>query len=280
MADPILQALQSFNYPQDPGGTWGGEFGNLYEPNQGFQGQTFFDLTPNYANTTYGSEITPEQLQNAAGDTYILDILRDVITARVKTPKLFKSEQGYISKLKINDCNLRLCVMEYIKGKDIFSLRKTLNENEIKFIAKQAALINSIDIKPQAIYDSWAIVNFQEEFRKTKKYLSVRDLKLIEPLVQEFNNLRIKELPHCFVHGDIIATNVMKDKDKLWIIDFVVANYYPRIQELAVLACNLFFDAKSKTKSENNLNIALEEYQKKIKLTDKELNMRLTVKRF
>ncbi len=202
-----------------------------------------------------------------------IDILRDVITARVKTPKLFKSEQGYISKLKINDCNLRLCVMEYIKGKDIFSLRKTLNENEIKFIAKQAALINSIDIKPQAIYDSWAIVNFQEEFRKTKKYLSVRDLKLIEPLVQEFNNLRIKELPHCFVHGDIIATNVMKDKDKLWIIDFAVANYYPRIQELAVLACNLFFDAKSKTKSENNLNIALEEYQKKIKLTDKELNV-------
>jgi len=40
---------------------------------------------------------------------------------------------------------------------------------------------------------------------------------------------------------------------------------------LAVLACNLFFNAKSKEESENNLNIALEEYQKRIPLTDKEL---------
>lgn len=201
-----------------------------------------------------------------------VDIVAEAINAKVNTPKLFKSEQGYLHKVEIRDCNLRLCVMEHIEGQDIFSLGETLNPSEMKAIAQQAALINSIDIKPQPIYDSWAIVNFLEEFRKTKKYLSARDLELVQPLVQEFKDLRIKELPHCFVHGDIITTNVMRDnKNKLWIIDFSVSNYYPRIQELAVLACNLFFDAESKTKSENNLNVALEEYQKKIKLTDKEL---------
>jgi len=201
-----------------------------------------------------------------------VNIMAEAINAKVRTPKLFKSDQGYLHKLEIHDCTLRLCVMEHIEGQDIFSLGKTLNLSEMKFIAQQAALINSIDIKLQPIYDSWAIVNFLEEFRKTKKYLSARDLELIEPLVQEFKNLGIKDLPHCFVHGDIITTNVMKDnQNKLWIIDFSVSNYYPRIQELAVLACNLFFDAESKTKSENNLNVALKEYQKKIKLTDKEL---------
>lgn len=201
-----------------------------------------------------------------------VDVIAESVKAKVKTPRLYKSENGYLHKLELHDSNLRLCVMEYIEGQDIFSLRETLNPEEIKTIAQQAALINSIDIKPQPIYDSWAIVNFADEFRKTKNYLSARDLELVEPLVQEFKNLRIKELPHCFVHGDIITTNVMKDKeDKLWIVDFSVSNYYPRIQELAVLACNLFFDPESKTKSEENLNLALAEYQKKIRLTDREL---------
>jgi Ser/Thr protein kinase RdoA (MazF antagonist) len=64
----------------------------------------------------------------------------------------------------------------------------------------------------------------------------------------------------------------MKDREgKIWIIDFSVSNYYPRIQELAVLACNLFFDLHSKFRSQKNLGIALEAYQKKIKLTLKEL---------
>jgi len=65
-------------------------------------------------------------------------------------------------------------------------------------------------------------------------------------LVREFNALKMKKLPHCFVHGDLIETNIMKDKEgKLWIIDFAVANYYPRIIELAVLACNILLTQKA-----------------------------------
>lgn len=97
-------------------------------------------------------------------------------------------------------------------------------------------------------------------------------MKLIQSLIDEFDNMQIDKLPHCFVHGDIITTNVMEDNNsKIYIIDFSVSNYYLRIQELAVLACNLFFNPNSITETENNLKVALEEYQKKIKLTDKEL---------
>jgi Ser/Thr protein kinase RdoA (MazF antagonist) len=84
--------------------------------------------------------------------------------------------------------------------------------------------------------------------------------------------MKIETLPHCFVHGDIIKTNLIKDsKGKLLIIDFAVSNYYPRIQELAVLACNVLFDDKDKLVSEKNLEIVLDEYQKTIKLTPEEL---------
>jgi Ser/Thr protein kinase RdoA (MazF antagonist) len=41
---------------------------------------------------------------------------------------------------------------------------------------------------------------------------------------------------------------------------------------LAVLACNLFFNEKSRAESENNLRIMLNEYQKTITLTAKELD--------
>jgi Ser/Thr protein kinase RdoA (MazF antagonist) len=94
----------------------------------------------------------------------------------------------------------------------------------------------------------------------------------MKPLLQEFKDLKIQKLPRCFVHGDIISPNVIRDKKrKIWIIDFSVSNYYPRIQELAVLACNMFFCENDKEKSEENLKLALKEYQKNIKLTAKEL---------
>jgi Ser/Thr protein kinase RdoA (MazF antagonist) len=200
-----------------------------------------------------------------------VDILKETLKAKIKTPKLFKSDQGYLYNVKINNSNLRLCVMEYFEN-SLYDLKKRVTVEEIKFLSNQIALINSLDIKVDFVYDSWSVPNFKKEFKKKSKYLEKTDLDLITPLLNEFDELNIESLPHCFVHGDIIGPNVMKGKDSnLFIIDFSVSNYYPRIQDLTILACDLLFDPKSKSKSEENLQIALEEYQKYIKLTEKEL---------
>jgi Ser/Thr protein kinase RdoA (MazF antagonist) len=203
-----------------------------------------------------------------------IDIMSATINAGVKTPKLIKSGHGYLKRLEVNGTKLRLCLMDYVEGRTIFDLKEYLNHDEIRFIAKQAAIINSINIKPKFMYDSWAITSIDKEFRERGKCLSSNDMKLIKPLIKEFKDLRIEELPHSFVHGDILTTNVMKDDNNdLWIIDFSVSNYYPRIQELAVLACNLFFNPENKEETENNLKIALKEYQKNIQLTERELSV-------
>ena len=200
-------------------------------------------------------------------------IIGKAIDAGVSTPELLKGP-GFLHILKISDVELRLCVFEFIEGKTLFESGEKLDVDEIKFIANQAAIINSINIRPELVDDEWAITNFIKEFKKKKNSLNEEDLKLIEPLVEKFKELEMDKLPYCFVHGDIISTNVMKDSDdKLWIIDFSVSNYYPRIQELAVLACNLFFDEKSKEESKENFRIMLEEYQKKVELTQKELDL-------
>ena len=96
-------------------------------------------------------------------------------------------------------------------------------------------------------------------------------MKQMPHLVIEFHKLNIKSLPHCFVHGDIIATNVMRSNEgSLYIIDFAVANWYPRIQELAILLCDLLFVPEKNTFLKN-YELALTEYQKIIKLEKKEL---------
>ena len=102
--------------------------------------------------------------------------------------------------------------------------------------------------------------------------LSKKDHKLIDPLLEEFEAIHLGQLPRCFVHGDILTTNTIKDKKgKLWIIDFSVSNYYPRIVELAVLGCNILFNPKNKTKSTKNFETALMEYQKRIPLKKQEI---------
>lgn len=201
-----------------------------------------------------------------------VDVVVKSIEAGVSVPKLYKSEQGYLHILKSDQSTLRLCVMDFIDGKDFFTSKAAITKEDMLSLAYQASLINSINIKPPKLYDSWAITNFLLEFEKKSQYLEKEYFDIIKPLVEKFKNLKIETLPHCFAHGDIIRTNAIKDKNnKIWIVDFSVSNYYPRIQELAVLACDILFNKDNKKESEQNLKYALEEYQKTIKLTPREL---------
>ncbi len=200
-----------------------------------------------------------------------IEVMTVAVKSKVSTPKIYKSKQGSMCTIKQDNNLLNLCVLEYIDGNSLFAMKELPNEKEIKFLAHQAAIINSIKIKPSFIYDEWAITNFPKEFRKKGKYLNSEDMTLIKPLLKKFEDIKIDTLPHVFVHGDILTTNVIKDKNsKLWIVDFAVSNYYPRIQELAILACNLCYRKEDKNQNESNFKLALKEYQKTLKITNKE----------
>ncbi len=204
-------------------------------------------------------------------DRYI-EIMENVLRAGVSHPLLFKSKQGYLYELSNGNQTDRLCVMQYIDGKIFYELQTNLTIEEKHFIIKQAALINKIDIKPSVVYDQWAITNFLEEYNKKGKYLNKDDKKLVEPMVEVYISLSIDNLPHCFVHGDIIKTNVMRSiKSEIYILDFAVSNHYPRIQELAVILCDLFFNPKNPSEFYQNYKLTISEYQKYIPLTHDEL---------
>lgn len=201
-----------------------------------------------------------------------VDVIEKVLQMGVSHPALFNSPQGFFYQTKISGIKIRLCIMQNIEGDLFYDLKVTPSREEMIFLIKQAALINKIEMKPSFIYDNWAITNFLEQYEKKKKYLSKDNYDLITPLVTIYKSLAIPSLPYCFVHGDIIKTNVIKDKkNNIYILDFAVSNYYPRIQELAVLLCDLFFDPDKKESFPGIYRFVLNEYQKYIKLTPEEV---------
>ncbi|MDO8500107.1 MAG: phosphotransferase [bacterium] len=201
-----------------------------------------------------------------------IKIIELVLARGVQHPKLLKSSRGVFYETRYGNLQVRLCVMQHIDGMNLYDLNSRLNLKEQKFLIKEAARINKIKFKPKFIYDSWAVSNFLKEFKKKRKYLDAGSKKILDLLAKKFLKLRLATLPHCLVHGDIIKTNVLKSKiGKLFIIDFSVSNYYPRIQELAVLLCSCLFDELHPKNIERQRDFAIKEYQKHIRLTDKEI---------
>lgn len=122
-----------------------------------------------------------------------------------------------------------------------------------------------------------AIINFEQEYKNKRKYLSEEQKVCFDNILKKFKEINIKKLPKGFVHGDIISTNVMKDINKsLWIIDFAVSNYLPRIIDLAIIACNMCLINDSEEKTIKNISLLLNEYNKYNKLTDYELECFIT----
>lgn len=189
----------------------------------------------------------------------------------INTPKLYKANNESECVIEIGNTKYRLCVFDYINGNSFFDLGIIPSEEEIKEIIRQMAIIHNQKLNSEFIYDKWAVINFVQEFEDKKQHLSERDYTRLNELLTKFKSIDIKKLPHAFTHGDIISTNVMKDNNgKLWIIDFAVSNYLPRIIDLAVSSCNLCLNPNNIEDTKSKIRIILNEYEKYNKLTSYE----------
>ena len=184
----------------------------------------------------------------------------------INTPKTI-----CFDSIKIEDKNLKFVIFEYINGKSFLDLEEMPNEAEIKEIIRQMANIHRAELKSDFIYDTWTITNFTKEFETKGKYLDQQYYEKFKELSDKLKKVDLKKLPHSFVHGDIISSNVIKDNNnKLWIIDFAVSNYLPRIIDLVVTGDNLCLDPNSKENTIKNFKSIINEYEKYNKLVDYE----------
>lgn len=166
--------------------------------------------------------------------------MQKVVSAGVNHPEMLTTNTG---ETTYTDNGITLVLMRFVEGKTFFELDRAPDEDELTAVLEQAAKVNKIDYKPSYLFDSWAIPNIRAMFDKVKQFVDPDELPLIEQAMAQYEAIPVDQLPHAFVHGDFTKTNVLKGNDgKVCILDFSVANWYPRIQELAVIAANLTHD--------------------------------------
>jgi len=193
--------------------------------------------------------------------------MEKVVEAGVHHPELLTTNSGEIT---YEDSGITLVLMRFADGKSFLELDRSPTDEERRAVLEQAAKVNGVDYEPPYLFDSWAIPNIHAMFEKVKQYVEPEDLALVEQVITAYNAIPVDDLPHCFVHGDFTKANVIKGEDgKIYILDFSVANRYPRIQELAVIVANLLHDDSDKT-IEQKCELVAKEYGEFNPLTDEE----------
>ena len=192
----------------------------------------------------------------------------------VNSPRVYKCGDEILFIITIDGVQFRLCVFEFIDGASFFDSNLIPSDDEIKEIIRQMAIIHKAKLESNFIYDTWTLTNFEKEYEKKKQYLSDKDADILIKLQKKFKEIDFDKLVYSFVHGDIISSNVIKDKNnKLWIIDYAVSNYLPRIVDLVVSSCNLCLDPDSKDNSLKKIRMIITEYEKYNKLSKYEKEM-------
>jgi Ser/Thr protein kinase RdoA (MazF antagonist) len=187
----------------------------------------------------YAKSRTPEDIDRS------IQVLDAVADSDINHPYLYSTADGLVSKVG----DVRAIMMDCIDGKSFHELDRSPTEDEAKLVLAEAVKINELDIDPPFIYDSMALINIHDMYESVSKYITEADDNLVRPVLEGFDEIGIDALPKAFVHGDLISTNVMLDnKGKIWVVDFSVANTYPKVQELAVISSSLMHSSNESLK--------------------------------
>ena len=180
----------------------------------------------------FSADRTPDEV------TRFGNIMSAVLGQGVQHPDIYQQNHQLI--YTDQESRLSMVVMKHVEGRTFYDTGQVPDDEELRQIMRQAVLINSVPIKPPFLYDSWAVQSLQDVFEPIKTRIPSEDAELIEGALTDFAGIDQARLPHCFVHGDLVKSNILKgDDSKIYILDFSVSNWYPRIQELAVIVGNL-----------------------------------------
>lgn len=172
-----------------------------------------------------------------------VDVMERVLAAGIRHPRLVDNKQG--SPMSRLSGKVPFVVLEYVDGQTYYDRDAVPTNAELQAIAAESVKLHAMDYKPSYVVDSWAVQGIDAMYELVCAHLSPEDEILVQEAMRRFGMSDSARLSHAFVHGDIIKTNVVVDKnDRPYIIDFSVSNWYPKIQELAVIASSLLYDSK------------------------------------
>ncbi len=230
-----------------------------------------------YLNTTKGKyvvkiinhEKTKEEIESFISKNLI------ILKNGIKAPKILSNGKKNIFTCNIDGITINLIVMEYISGKDLYSLNQEIMKADIDKLIDILIPLHMMKEKvDNKEYDEYCFMQIKKDYQKTK-YLLPNDIKQqVEEAIEAFNKVELAELPKCFIHGDLISTNIMKDnKDELWLIDFYQSGNGIRVLDIVKILNSVIDNYQYKDKTEELEQYFLKQYAKRNPLTDYELEI-------
>ena len=164
-------------------------------------------------------------------------IIAAVTAAGVRHPRLHADAAG--SDVHSYDRH-RLLVMDFAPGQTFYDLGRPPDEGELAKVVAQAALIHGTQARPEPVFDSWAIDNLIPLARQVGHLLDREQGRLVDGAIAGLARVDFGSLPSALIHADLTAGNVLLGPDgEITVLDFALANRWPRLQELAVIAASL-----------------------------------------
>jgi Ser/Thr protein kinase RdoA (MazF antagonist) len=157
--------------------------------------------------------------------------------AGVRHPRLYRDASGgYVHLLDGH----WLFVMDHAPGQTYYEMSRPPTEAELARVVEQAARIHRVDAHPEPVFDPWAIANLVPLAGQVGHLLDDEQRRLVDGAIAELADVDWDALPHALIHADLTAGNVLlAPEGEVTILDFALANRWPRLQELAVIAASL-----------------------------------------
>ncbi|OLF14691.1 phosphotransferase [Actinophytocola xanthii] len=167
-----------------------------------------------------------------------VDVLECVLRAGVSHPALHGPPGGHL--LHHPASGNQLVVMDHLDHGDFLERGEHPNDAQLDDLMRQVCRVHAVEREFPAVHDWWATPNIAALARDVLPLLDDDDRGRVSGAVELFARLDLATLPHALVHGDLTKANVIPTSDHtVAVIDFAVANRYPRVHELAMIAVNL-----------------------------------------
>jgi Ser/Thr protein kinase RdoA (MazF antagonist) len=164
-------------------------------------------------------------------------LIEDVTAAGVRHPALHADAAG--GHVHGYDGH-RLLVMDFAPGQTFYDLGRPPDQAELAAVVGQTALIHAVEARPEPVFDSWAIANLVPLAGQVGDLLDAEQRRLVDGAIAAMAGSDFASLPVRLIHADLTGGNVLLGPDgEVTVLDFALANRWPRLQELAVIGASL-----------------------------------------
>ena len=157
--------------------------------------------------------------------------------AGVRHPRLYPDASG---RLVHEYDGHQLVVMDFAPGRTFYELGRPPCSDELGAVVEQAVRIHSVDAYPEPVFDPWAIANLVPLANQVHGLLDDDQRRRVDAVISDMSGIDWAALPEALIHADLTAGNVLLGDDgTISVLDFALANRWPRLQEIAVIAASL-----------------------------------------